>query len=287
MITKTLRHWDFSKIQVLEQIHKDSPRLIFKIEADGGLYILKGIPGEKPEDVIIGNVSAHRYLGNEKGIAPRIFEMTNGGSYIKENGFWFYLTEFIDGVPMSTSEENEYLLGRLARQYHSYTDYVFPSGLNEDKQRFYEWFSARDFKGEFDSILDTLPDFNKLDRCFIHTDLGPHNIMMNTDGKAILIDLDDAGIGSRYLDLGYPFIFQFVEHDDKMNLRYRFDYAKALLKGYYDSEKPRRSEYDLLWHGAVYMHISYMKCYGDDAVDSLWRILKFGLEQKERLWKML
>ncbi len=287
MITKTLRHWNFSKIQVREQIHQDSPRLIFRIEADGGFYILKGIPEEKPEDVIIGNVSAHRFLGNDKGIAPRIFEMTNGGFYVKENGFWFYLTEFIEGVPMSASEENEVLLGRLARQYHSYTGYNLPSGLNEDKHRFYEWFRARDFKGEFDAILDTLPDFSRLERCFIHTDLGPHNTIINTAGRAILIDLDDAGAGSRYLDLGYPFIFQFVEHDDKMNLQYRFDYAKAFLKGYYESKKPQRTEYDLLWHGAVYMHISYMKCYGEDAVDSLWRILKFGIEQKERLWEML
>lgn len=27
-----------------------------------------------------------------------------------------------------------------------------------------------------------------------------------------------------------------------------------------------------------------MKCYGSDAVDSLWKILEFGLAQKEALW---
>ena len=35
------------------------------------------------------------------------------------------------------------------------------------------------------------------------------------------------------------------------------------------------------------MHISYMQVYGPYAVDSLWKILKFGIEQKETLWGML
>ena len=48
-----------------------------------------------------------------------------------------------------------------------------------------------------------------------------------------------------------------------------------------------REEYDLLWQGAVYMHISYMQCYGPYAVDSLWSILKFGMAQKEVLWERL
>lgn len=286
-IEDVLKHWDFSRVELSEQLHKDSPRLIFKIKADNNFYILKGIPEEKPESVIAGNVSAHNYLGNEKGIAPRIIAAKDGGFYRKENGFWFYLLEFIDGRPMETTEENEYLLGKLARQYHSYTDYNAPAGLTVEKQRFYGWFGNKAFKPEFDRILDELPDFRKLDRCFIHTDLGPHNVMIKPDGKIVLIDLDDAGIGSRYLDLGYSFICQFVEHDDKMNMRYRFEYAKAFLKGYYGDAGISRPEYDLLWYGAAYMHISYMQCYGADAVDSLWMILKFGLEQKEKLWEML
>ena len=35
------------------------------------------------------------------------------------------------------------------------------------------------------------------------------------------------------------------------------------------------------------MHIAYMQCYGPDAVESLWSILKYSMEQKETLWKNL
>lgn len=279
-----LQHWNFTEVEIVEQFHKDSPRPIFKVKTDEKFYLLKGIPDSKPESVIAGNISAHKYLGNEKGIAPCVIPLSDGSFYIKVDSFWFYLMEFIDGQNMEATPENEYLLGQIVKKLHSCTDYNYPSGLNEDKSRFYGWFTDKPFKTEFDAILDTLPDFEKLDRCFIHTDLGPHNSMIRNSGEAVLIDLDDAGIGSRYLDLGWAFIMQFVEHTEDMQLSYRFDLAEAFLKGYYGDEQISRDEYDLLWYGAAYMHISYMKCYGPGAVDSLWMILKFGLEQKERLW---
>lgn len=282
-----MKHWDFSQIEILEQFRKDSPRLIYKIKVEDRLYLLKGIPLEKLESVIRGNVAAHQFLGNEKGMAPRIFATKNGGFYVKENDFWFYLLEFIDGQLMKATEENEALLGGFAKRYHAFKEYPFQTGLTEDKRRFYEWFTDKAFKPAFDGILDSLPDFRKLDRCFIHTDLGPHNVIVTPDGRPFLIDLDDAGLGSRYLDLGYPLICQFVEHDDEMNLWYRFDLAQAFLQGYYGEEKITRQEYDVLWHGAAFMQISYMKCYGEDAVDSLWKILEFGLTQKEALWDIV
>lgn len=283
LLKKVLGLWGCLDIEILERLGNDSPRLIYKVKADGKIYLLKGIPDEKPESVIRGNTEAHKFLG-EKEIAPRIITAADGGLYQKSGGYWFYLTEFIDGQPMEATVENERLLGELAKQLHSLQGYKYVSALNEDKQRFYDWFSDKPYKEEFDKILDTLPDFGNYDRCFIHTDLGPHNAMIAMDGKPILVDLDDSGIGSRYLDLGWAFIMQFTEHTEDMRLSYRFDLAKAFLNGYYGENPIPREEYDLLWKGAVYMHISYMQCYGPYAVDSLWSILKYGLEQKEKLW---
>ena len=104
----------------------------------------------------------------------------------------------------------------------------------------------------------------------------------------LFIDLDDTGMGSRYLDLGWPFIMQFVDlnHDtDEMN--YRFDLAKSFMRGYFGEDEILREEYDLIFYGAMQMHISYMQSYGPDAVEALWQILLFGMEQKELLWEML
>ena len=104
----------------------------------------------------------------------------------------------------------------------------------------------------------------------------------------MLIDLDDAGIGSRFLDLGWPFIMQFVDFNHSTGeMNYRFDLAQSFLRGYFGENELSRKEYDLIFDGAIQMHISYMKSYGPDAVKDLWAILLFGMEQKEPLWEML
>lgn len=287
-VREALRYWGFTEISIIKQFHEESSRLTYHVLADGKQLLIKGLPEEKSENVIMGNTLAQEYLGNQKGFAPGLIYTQEGATYIKQDDYWFYVLEWIEGENLQETPEDEYDLAVLARKLHELKEYEYPSALSEDKQRFYEWFSDKPFKAEFDAILDALPDFGKLDRCLIHTDLGPHNSVRNKQGKVMLIDLDDAGIGSRYLDLGWPFIMQFVDFNhDTEEMKYRFDLAMAFLRGYYGDELPDCNEYDLLWQGAIYMHISYMQCYGPYAVDSLWKILKFGMEQKETLWEML
>jgi len=70
-------------------------------------------------------------------------------------------------------------------------------------------------------------------------------------------------------------------------MNYKFDLAKGLLQRYYGDKNISKEEIDLIWNGVIYMHISYMKCYGDDAVESLWEILKFGIKQKNEFFHSL
>lgn len=187
LIKKALQCWNFQSVEILEQLHENSPRLIFKVKADDSCYILKGIPNTISEGTIIGNVTAHKYLGNEKGIAPCIFPAKSGEFYIREGGFWFFLMEYIEGEPMENSCEAEYRLGQIVRQLHSYKMYTYSTGLTEDKRRFYDWFADKEFKQKFDTILHGIPNFFEHDRCFIHTDLGPHNVIINREGNQSLL----------------------------------------------------------------------------------------------------
>lgn len=293
-LIKILAHLGYSDADVVKVFRMDEKRIVAECSINKKRFILKGISAIRygtplNESIVLGNVSAHKFLGNMNSIAPCIFPIDEATKclYMKMDGYWFYLIELIDGRKMQSTANDEYLLGRLAKKLHSLCGYEVPSALNEDKSRFYGWFHDKPFKTEFDSLLNKLPDFSKYDRCFIHTDLGPHNAMVKTNGEALLIDLDDSGIGSRYLDLGWAFIMQFVEHTENMRLSYRFDLAKAFLSGYYGSLSIPKEEYDLIWQGAIYMHISYMQMYGPYAVDSLWAILQFGLGCKDKLWNII
>ncbi|MDE6641138.1 MAG: phosphotransferase [Acetatifactor sp.] len=285
-IKRVLEHWGITDFSITERYHENTGRILCRIDTGNQTYFLKGIPVEKGEKTVRGNVLAHEYLGNREHMAPAILYTKEGNKYIFQGEHWFYLMEYIEGRNLQETEEDEYALGQLTAKLHGFTEYTYPSGLNQDKSRFYGWFSEKNFKTEFDRILDGLPDFSVHDQCFIHSDLGPHNAMRGSGGEIVFIDLDDAGIGSRYLDLGWAFIMQFVDFDHQTEeMRYRFDLALAFLRGYYERKALSREEYEWIWKGAVYMHISYMQVYGPDAVDSLWAILKYGMAQKEELWK--
>lgn len=287
-IRKALAGWGITDFTVKERYHENTERIMCRIEAEGRSYFLKGLPREKGEETVRGNVLAHEYLGNREHMAPAILFTGDGRGYLAEGDYWFYLMEFIAGRNLQETEEDEYALGQLAARLHGISGYTHPSCLNQHKTRFYEWFSEKPFKAEFDRLLDGLPDFSQYRQCFIHSDLGPHNAIQRDDGQVVLIDLDDAGIGSRYLDLGWAFIMQFVDFNHESGgMRYRFDLALAFLRGYYGEKQITQAEYDLIWQGAVFMHISYMQVYGPDAVDSLWQILEFGLKQKEELWERI
>lgn len=285
-IKKALAHWGITDFSVTERYHENTERILCRIETESHDYFLKGIPREKGETTVRGNVLAHEYLGNREHMAPAILYTNDGHSYIVQGDHWFYLMEYIEGRNLEETEADEYALGQLAARLHGIREYTYPSSLNQDKSRFYGWFPEKAFKAEFDRILDGLPDFSSHEQCFIHSDLGPHNAMRRDSGEVVFIDLDDAGIGSRYLDLGWAFIMQFVDFNHQTGeMRYRFDLALTFLRGYYGEKALTRAEYELIWQGAVYMHISYMQVYGPDAVDSLWAILQYGMAQKEELWE--
>ena len=287
LIQSIMSKWGFEHFKIVEQFNEESQRVICKIITDKGKVILKGIPDNITEDVIKGNIRAHEYLGNEKYLAPKLIYQPDGISYLQKNGYYFYVIEYIQGRLLQETIEDEYALGQVVKKLHSFTDYDYPCGYDSEKQlqRFYGWFSERSFKKKFDEILDSLPNFKKYEQCFIHTDLGPHNAMMGDNREVVLIDLDDSGIGSKYLDLGWPFIMQFVDFNHETHeIKYQYEIAMAFLQGYYKDRILTIEEYDLIWSGAIFMHISYMQCYGQDAVDSLWDMLNFGIQQKERLW---
>jgi Ser/Thr protein kinase RdoA (MazF antagonist) len=287
---KILANWGFHKTEVTHKYEVKGDRIVYWINTDRGDFILKGIPVSVDKSIIIGNVKAHEYLGNQHSLAPKLFYLSDGNAYLKDSQHYFYVLEFIEGRQMQETYEDEFLLGQAAARMHRLSDYDYHCAIDCEmmKKVYREWFPERSFKQEYDAIIDSLPDFGEYGQCFIHTDIGPHNAILNHEGKVMFIDLDDSGIGPKYIDLGWPFIMQYVKFNQQTKeMHYRFDLAKAFLKGYYGDIAITRDELNKIWNGAIYMHISYMQCYGPDAVASLWQILKFGMAQKEKLFELL
>ena len=73
-IKSVLEHWELRNPCIEEQLHKDSPRPVYKIITDTGRFILKGFPEKTPETTVQSNMKAHLFLGNEKFLYGNIYE---------------------------------------------------------------------------------------------------------------------------------------------------------------------------------------------------------------------
>ena len=137
-IQTVLGYWELHNPCVEEHLNGKPPRLVYAIKTDSGQFVLKGYPCEIPETTISSNVQAHLFLGNEKGLAPSIYPQKNGRFYLYEQGYWFYLMEFIRGRQMEETPEDEYRLGQAAKKLHALQGYSVKSPDDQSKKRFYE-----------------------------------------------------------------------------------------------------------------------------------------------------
>lgn len=67
-----MEEYGFHDTKIIEQLHKDTERLIYLVEADGKKFLLRGLPDSVSEDKILDNTRAHIYLGNQKEMAPKL-----------------------------------------------------------------------------------------------------------------------------------------------------------------------------------------------------------------------
>ena len=284
-VRSILQNWGICHADIVENFETHQDKIVCKIKTEIGTIVLKGQPASSKEDFIIGNIKAHEFLGNLHHMAPKILYKPDGTTFLKNENYYFYLMEFVEGRKALETLEDERLLGHASAKLHQLSGYQRKSTYDTKAiiKQAKDWFSEYTWKTEFDEILAALPDFDKYKQCFIHTDIGPHNTIIR-GGSIVFIDLDDAGIGSKHIDIGYPFIAQFVSYNKATEeTHYKFDAAKAFLEGYNSVCKISRLDYDLIWSGAVLRFISEMQCYGEEAVEPLWHILKFGLQQKDKL----
>lgn len=278
--------WGFADIEILHQFEVGGGRIVYKVKTEKNFIIIKGQPINVQESSVISTIRAHEYLGNMKGLAPKLNYLVDGSALYKDTEYYYFVMEFINGRHVQETVEDEFLLGQAAARLHSLTDYSYrcPFNVNDDIKLFKGWYLNRDWKSIFDDIIVGLPDFYKYRQCFIHSDIGPNNTMIDKCGKVIFIDLDDSGFGPQFIDLGLPFISRFVDYNKQtQEMQYKLEIAKAFLKGYCSVRSLSIKDYELIWSGAVFTHIYNMQWFSEDTADYLWKKLIFGLEQKDRL----
>lgn len=124
MIETVLKNWELDAPETGEQFNAGSPRLIFRIRTRSRDYLLKGLPHSIPEETVKSNVQAHLFLGNRNGLAPKLYPTAAGDFYVSEQGYRFYLMEFIDGRMMEETAEDAYKIGQAAKKCMPWKDMI-------------------------------------------------------------------------------------------------------------------------------------------------------------------
>jgi len=287
--------WGLSNITISKILQKNGERVVYLIEGKEGTFVLKVFHPELTHNEIEKYANALMFL-EEIGYchAPKIIKLIDNSAFTRVEDRYIYLMEFINGVEVSESQEEEYKLGVALAELHKIKGYTHDSNIDvlNNINKMLSRFGEYPFKENYDSIVKNLPDFTKLKQSFIHTDICPTNALKSSNGEIILIDFDDAGNGSTFIDLGYPLITQFVQFQNRVagqtppdinKLYFNFEMAKAFYDGYFSVTPMTDDEKKLIFDGAVFMQLMYMPIFGEEAVPYMWRILTYALENKSLL----
>jgi len=292
------KEWALSNITIARTLQKNGERFVYLVEAQEGTFVLKVFHPALTVNEIERYTDVLLFL-ERTGFhhAPRIIRLPDRSAFTSIEGRFMYLMEYISGSEVLESEEDEYQLGAVLAKLHGIQGYVYdsnidvPAKIHDMLSRFGEF----PFKEEYDRVVMNLPDFAEFKQSLIHTDICPKNALKR-GGEIILIDFDDAGNGSIFIDLGYPLITQFVEWENRVightppdgsRLYFKFKMARAFYDGYFSVAPMTDHEKRLIFAGAVFMQLIYMPCFGKEAVPYLWRQLAFALENESLLLEAL
>ena len=291
--------WGLSNVVISKTLQENGERKVYLVESQEDTFVLKVFNPELTLNEITSYVEALVFLEkNGLGFTPRIIKLLDGSFFTCIQGRYIYLMEYIDGVKLSENWDDEYNLGVSLAKLHQIEGYSCNSSIDVSKRinnmlsRFNEFW----FKAEYDNIIRNLPDFTKLKQSFIHTDICPKNALKRKNGEIVLIDFDDAGKGSTFVDLGYPLITQFVSFGDKKDgqaptgdvyFYFKYELAKSFYDGYFSTSQMSDNEKKFIFDGAVFMQLMYMPAYGKEHVPFLWKQLKYAIKNKALLMKSL
>lgn len=283
-------NYNFSYVEILDKLFTKGDREAYVINADCNKYVLKLFGESYSQQVIMNDIDAIQYLeDNEEQFAPKLYPNKKGELSFSINNKHLYLMEYIEGRELVSNNEDCYDLGNKLSKLHKIEGYKTVSGVRTAERidnmlkRFHEY----TFKEDYDSVVNSLPKFEELETCLIHTDITLRNAIRKENGDLILIDWDDSGSGSLFVDVGYPLITQFVNYNNLDNMSFNDQLARAFYTGYFKESKMEKEMIKHIFDGAVFMQLMYMPCYGDEGIKPMWRILNYGLDNKEEILNVL
>jgi Ser/Thr protein kinase RdoA (MazF antagonist) len=272
------KNWPLTDVSVGQVLQEFGERVVTVITAKEGRFVTKVSDQWRSEDVSAEHASIFDFL-KQKNFehVPRILKTKTGRNYQNVHGHPVYILEFIDGREPPRTKANCRRLGEIAGSLHTIRGYPYSYlfSVADVMPELYEIASTLPFGQEYEQIVRTLPDFEALPDSLIHGEiLG--NCVERPDGGIVIIDWDEAGIGTRVLDLGHPLVQAFLSED----LEFEEENARAFYEGYFSRNSLDDREIDHVFDAGLFYALRYI-IYGN--TDKRWKRVQFAVENRELL----
>lgn len=275
--------WPLTDVKIGRILQKSGERMVCEISAKEGEFVFKIADPSKIEERIINDTFAFDFLRDKNfSHIPKLIKTNEGKNYYKHEGKFVYVMERVEGEPPERTVENWKQLGEIAAKLHDISGYPYKTlfTIQSEIPKFEETANKFSFGKEYMEIVNRLPKFEGLSQTLIHTDIGPHNAIEKPDGLIVLVDWDDAGVGTTILDLGFPLICHFVTED----LIFEKEKAKAFYDAYFAKRNMPDSERSLIFDAGLFFALMYVP-YGN--TEKHWKRIKFTVANRELISSVL
>lgn len=249
------------------------------ISAKEGKYTYK-IPGPwKTATNLYRDLGGFEFLGEKHfPYITTLLRTQDNKRFIQKEDKLLYLMAFIEGdhpkmIPTTYTE-----FGKIVATLHNVKDFPFetdykPTSVIPDLiQKAIDY----PFGAEYIEILKSIRLFEGLSKTLTHSEITHGNTIQTPEGKIIVIDWDELGIGPAVLDLGVSLINHHVTEDLEINE----DNARAYYQSYFSLHEMGEEEKDHIWDAALYWACAWIM-YGD--MDKRWGRIKWAIENKQRI----
>lgn len=283
MITETnvSDTWPLSGVNDIHLLKQSGKRRVFRLNSEQGKYIVKIADSSKDREKIIKDTEILRFFEAASYPAPRLLQTRKGDNFIEDDEGFIYSISFIEGSEPEKNIANYAQLGEITARLHAVDGYKTSTDFTAITEipRMLARANKFNVDSRYAELVNLLPDFEPLPQCLIHTDIGSHNSIQQSDGQIILVDWDDAGIGTRILDLGFPLICDFMTNE----LVFEEDRAKAFYQAYSSRIELTDTEKKYLFDAGMFYALSYTIFDDSGFVEGQWRKVLAALEMKDEI----
>lgn len=272
------KQWPLTDVSLGEDLEAFGDRTTRVITAKEGEFVVKITTEWRSVKTADEHAAIFDFL-YRKGFrdSPRLLKTRTG-----QNVQWIderpvILLERIQGNHPEPIPDNCRQVGEITALLHQIEgyphDYLFT--VADVTPEFFDKAKNLPFGDEYLEIVKTLPDFEVLPKSLIHGEI-IGNTIQRQDGHIIGIDWDEAGVGTRILDVGHPLIVFFISED----LEFNQAGARAFYEGYFSKMQLTDEEENHIFDAGMFYALRYI-IYGNTA--KRWERIKWALKNRALL----